>query len=191
MCSCNKSKPRAVATASKTEGAVRSREIRAPRATVVVAPIPEIATVDTSVWGAPLWLVLHVAAQNSSVALIPTWRNLLAALRKDIPCPECRTHYNAWYTSHPLAFTTVSSGGRFKLINTRGRKTSIAPLIQWLVDLHADVNLRTDKPRWDASQLPIVYGRDRVASAKEALATLKDVIGNDAWNAADAILRAL
>jgi hypothetical protein len=151
---------------------------------------PPIETVDTSVWGAPLWLVLHVIAQNSAVSAIPTWRSLLAALRTDLPCPDCRAHYGAWYTSRPPSFhvsTPVVS--RLRLMPRNNTAPSTAPLIKWLTELHNNVNLRTGRSAWNGAA--DVYGRQRIPEARVALDGLQGTIGPAAWRDADALLRSL
>jgi len=180
MCSCNKARrpPPSAAPAAVGRPAPRTA---LPSVAVTVAPPPDITipTVDTSVWGAALWRVLHtasVATKYSKQARL--WRELLAALRTGIPCPECSAHYNAWHASHGIRFTITRDGIR-------------KPVLRWVLDLHNDVNARTGSSSgaWTEKQVMDTY-RD-LEGARAALASLQGVIGDAAWAAATALLNSL
>lgn len=187
MCGCNKAKrapAAAPAVAPAAAGRLAPRVAIAPAYSVASASasapeVPSLPTVDTSVWGATLWRVLHTA----SVAIkgrqhVRPWRTLIDALRKGLPCPDCSAHYNEWVSRHGLRFGIVKDGIR-------------GPIVRWVLDLHNDVNRRTGSPfgSWSVKQVMDTY-RD-LAAAKADLLTLQGIIGPKAYEAATALLESL
>ena len=144
---------------------------------VLAPPAPSLPVVDTSIWGPPLWTVLHIAAQYG-----PTrggqanWMSLLKALRTGIPCPDCAGHYNAWINSHPIRASLIP-----------GQTFDIG---KWILDLHNDVNKRTGKPTWSMAQVVATYS-NRIANAKESAAFLQGKIGNQAFHAIMTLLNTM
>lgn len=168
MCGCNK---RIYAT---------NIEVRSRRATLTtVATATVLPTVDASIWGPPLWKVLHIAAQATvSMGMRSQWSAILNALLTGLPCPECTYHYVEWFQTHPL---------RFGLIPTRYSRQ----VVIWLLNLHNAINARTGGSSWTVSHVEAVYGGNRLQEAKEALATLQGVIGQPAWDALHSLLMSL
>ena len=190
MCGCNKAK-RAAAPLSAPLAlpALRPRVRVAGSAVAASQPIEPIeptepvyppialATVDTSVWGAPLWRVLHTASVfTKGRSHIGHWRKLLAALTAGLPCPECSSHYNSWYNRTPLRINILGNGTQGVIIN-------------WVLGLHNDVNRRAGRAQWSADQVRWTY-RD-LGAAKAALASLQGIIGDGAYRAAAALLASL
>lgn len=177
MCNCMKNRVAAPAPAAAPRSApINIQQIRA-RAISEPPPNP----VDTSVWGANLWRVLHIAAHLSkSRNSIPLWRKVLEALRTGLPCPDCSAHYNAWYRAHPLKYSLIPIGGK-------------GPIIHWILNLHNAVNERTGKAKWTIEQAKEEHGAPGlIEAAKHILAnSLNGVIGSSAYSALDALLRAL
>jgi hypothetical protein len=179
MCGCNKA--RRPAAPSVAPVAVGRPAPRTALPSAAAAPPPDISipTVDTSVWGAALWLVLHTA----SVAVkdrqhVRPWRTLIDALKTGIPCPDCSAHYNTWVSRHGLRFGIMRGGIR-------------GPIVRWVLDLHNDVNRRTGSPfgSWSVGQVMAAY--QNLAEAQATLASLQGVIGPQAYEAAMALLRSL
>lgn len=178
MCNCNKAKRPPPSAAPAAVGRP-APQVQATALSVVAPLEPSIPTVDTSVWGSSLWLVLHTASvATGSRQHIQLWRNLIAALKTGIPCPDCSAHYNAWVSQHGLRFSMIGHGIR-------------TPIIRWILDLHNDVNARTGSPSgaWTVKQVTDTY-RDLPAAAA-ALASLQGIIGDGAWAAASALLNSL
>jgi hypothetical protein len=173
MCGCNQR----IYTANL---GVRSHRatLKATVPTTVVAAV-SLPTVHTSIWGPPLWKVLHIAAQATVfMGMRSQWGAILNALLTGLPCPECTSHYVEWYRTHPL---------RFGLIPTRyGRQ-----VVLWLLNLHNAINVRAGGRSWTVSHLDAAYGGNRLQEAKNALATLQGVIGQPAWDALHALLKTL
>jgi hypothetical protein len=149
-----------------------------------VEPPPiSIPTVDTSIWGAPLWFVLHTATVFTwSRRHIQPWRSLLVALKTGLPCPDCSMHYNAWFASHAIRFSMIGDGIR-------------GPLLRWILALHNDVNGRIGlQGPWTTAQVMATYAGDKttkIAAAVAALQGLQGVIGAEAYAAALALLNSL
>jgi Erv1 / Alr family len=179
MCNCNKARRPAAAPSAAPAAVGRPAPSVAVTAAATPPPAITIPTVDTSVWGAALWLVLHTA----SVAVkdrqhVRPWRTLIDALKTGIPCPDCSAHYNAWVSRHGLRFSILRGGIR-------------EPIVRWILDLHNDVNRRTGSPSgaWSVKQVMDTY--QDLAAARAALASLQGVIGDAAWAAATALLNSL
>jgi hypothetical protein len=160
MCSCNRAKQ------------ALKNNIRpgapAPRA---VPSAPSIPTIDTSVWGPSTWIALHIASVFSSQNL-PLWKELLAALQEDIPCPDCRAHYSRWIQSHPFR-----PSGMLPIRRMMGQRPAPPKIIPWLLHLHNDVNSRTGLPPWNEHQLMTRYGGDRASRIVEGRTSLESVSG--------------
>lgn len=161
--------------------AMRPAARAAPAPPPAAAPPPIlIPTVDTSIWGPPLWRILHIASVlTKSKQQIPLWRSVLAALKTGLPCPDCSAHYNAWVGSHGLRFSMYKNGIQ-------------NPIVQWILDLHNNVNQRQDPPTptWSIEQVLQTYQ----LPASEAIATLQTldgVIGAGAYAAILAVLNSL
>ena len=175
MCGCNKFKSAKHADAPKRPTAPRAAP--APAAAPITFSQPPLETVDTSVWGAPLWRILHIAAQASGGrTILPLWRNLLETMKTGLPCPDCSGHYNAWYNSHPLRFGLIP-------------RSFQGPIVRWILDLHNDVNRRLGRPSWTVAQVATYAGQ--VGTARTLADSLRGVIGPNVSAAIDALLRVL
>ena len=173
MCGCNKNKTAntAVLPASRSfPSASRS----------AVAPVAEsLPIVDTSIWGPPLWKVLHIAAHATiTKGRQSQWKLILNTLLTDLPCPDCTAHYISWYRTHPIGISLFP--------NRNNRQ-----IVIWLLNLHNDINIRTGRPVWNAAQLDATYGGDQIQVAKDTLATLQGIIGQNAWNSLNTLLHSL
>jgi len=182
MCSCNKAKraPRAAPSGAPSGDPPGARI--APFS--AVSAEPELPTVDTSVWGALLWKVLHTASVfTSSARQTKMMKALLSALLTGLPCPDCSAHYNAWYNSHPLRYPII--GSRISLPVAYRTNT-----IRWILALHNDVNARIGRGgSWSLEQVVAAYSSK--ADALAALTSLQGIIGPGAYAAASALLQSL
>jgi len=126
-----------------------------------------------------MWKVLHIAAQATITKGRQTqWKLILNTLLTGLPCPDCTAHYTAWYRAHPFGITL------FPKRNSR-------QIVTWLLDLHNDVNQRTGRPVWNAAQLDAAYSGNLLQDAKETLATLQGVVGQNTWTALNTLLNSL
>ena len=86
------------------------------------------------VWGAAAWRFLHCVTLTYPQR--PSWRarqdmkDFLHSLGPILPCRLCRTHYQSFLRQHPVDSAL------------KNRVT----LVQWMMDLHNEVNRRLDKP---------------------------------------------
>lgn len=175
MCGCNRAQQAAQNRSSGGGGGgLGSRNVPS-------APsIPTIQTVDTSVWGPPTWIALHIASIASSQNL-SLWKELLDALQNDIPCPDCRAHYSGWLQSHP--FRTKNS--MLPIRRMIGNRTSASPkIIPWLLNLHNDVNSRLDPPTptWDEQQVMERYGGSRLDEGRDSLESVRGILGQTSFD---------
>ena len=198
MCSCNRGRGSGSGPGPSvvTHTALRPAARTAPKPATAAQqqqqqsrPVPPapLPTVDTSVWGALLWKVLHTASVfTKTTAHIPLWRNLIKALKTGLPCPDCSAHYNAWVASQSIHFSIIGDGIR-------------TSAIQWVLALHNNVNGRQNPPvaPWKVKQVIAAYEgipaekAARIAAAVTALQSLHGVIGPSAFDAAMALLKSL
>lgn len=145
----------------------------------IVAVAPTLPTVDTSIWGPPLWTVLH------TLSLVATdrklWINIANALKSDLPCPDCSEHYNIWARSNPLRFPIAPPPRQPfipRFIKTRPPVT-LPPISDttgtWILELHNNVNIRRGLGTWSHDQCKGKY--QQIHAAREALKSLDGVIG--------------
>lgn len=184
MCGCNKAK-------------VTPRPAAVARASVVL--VPTLATVDTSVWGASLWNVLHAAAELSDG---PQWNAILSDMTTGLPCPDCSAHYNAWYKGQfppPAPQRAMYRPGPF--MNRRRQQPVSNPVIRPLpiktriLALHNEVNQRLGKSVWTEEQLTALYSvgerKEWITYAISTLQTLNGIIGTQLYNTLLAFLQSL
>lgn len=86
------------------------------------------------IWGHNLWTILHSSAERigtSSVKLpreeLRIWTGVLSSLRHSLPCPVCKKHFTAYFSTTP-----------FKTFNREFIRI-------WLYNLHCQINDRTGK----------------------------------------------
>jgi hypothetical protein len=162
MCSCN-----------------QKRVTVANTVTQRMASAVPLKTVDTSIWGPPLWLVLHTLSFSATDRNI--WLGIFNALKTGLPCPDCSKHYNDWARSNPLQFP-ISPPPRQPFIPKFLKTPSpislppvSATVSRWIVLLHNSVSARRGVPLWSVEQCRTEY-KDMNA-ARKALASLNGQIG--------------
>jgi len=194
MCGCNKNKqllattarpppaPRAPAASRIVSRAQPVRTVQA----ITPAPVVDLTSyppnADTSVWGAALWSVLHICAMFTGTGRhISLWKNVTKALRIGIPCDECRGHYQGWHDKNPIKFKIM-----FGNIHNDA--------VKWVATLHNQVNARIGKPQWTRDQVKVTYSGNRsakLAEARGALTSIKEVLGGDLYTALDQLILTL
>lgn len=94
--------------------------------------------ISPSQWGPPIWKCIHYVAlgypNEPTDDIKISYIIFLTALKDVIPCKICSTHYEEYLNKFPLDDNVMSS------------KTT---LFNWTVDLHNDVNIRSNKPTFD------------------------------------------
>jgi hypothetical protein len=95
-------------------------------------------------------MILHSATERigtKSLNRLPQeesriWINLLSTLRYSLPCPLCKKHYTAYYTSYPIPLFTKEI------------------IREWIYNLHTQVNNQTGKPNTiTIEQIPEIYSK--------------------------------
>jgi hypothetical protein len=193
MCGCNKKPTPSYAPAAGPVASTR-------------AIIPALPTVDTAIWGPPLWSALHRAAHfGSDDRFSSNWSSVFSAMNSGLPCPDCTAHYNAWFLSQfpppPPQARSMYRPMAMMMRGRRGVQTQAVtpppvpvPAQTRLLNLHNDINQRTGKPVWDLQQVIDTYGGDKtsqVAVAVAALQSLQGVIGAGLYDTLMALLQTL
>ena len=102
------------------------------------------------IWGPHLWMILHSSAERigtKNLNRLPQeesrlWINLLGSLRYSLPCPLCKKHYTAYFSTVPIISITQ--------LFIRG----------WLYNLHNQVNNQTGKPNTiSIEDIPEIYSK--------------------------------
>lgn len=136
--------------------------------TVTPRSIPIEVSHDTALWGPTLWRILHTLAEFSDrYDIVIYWSEIINdIMRSALPCPECRGHYVAWVSSHPL----ILMDG----ITTANLRSTVR---LWLLDLHNQVNTTksTPTPTWTETQLTPTYGGDRTSRIGEVYGLLDSI----------------
>uniref|UniRef100_A0A6C0LVG6 thiol oxidase n=1 Tax=viral metagenome TaxID=1070528 RepID=A0A6C0LVG6_9ZZZZ len=101
----------------------------------------ETSQVSIEIWGNALWNAIHSLSFSHPVACEDTcnkkqgMHDFLKSLKQVIPCEECRGHYSAWFDEN------VKEGKNSAIFKSRDSLTTA------LVNLHNEVNTRTNKPQ--------------------------------------------
>jgi len=90
---------------------------------------------QTHQWGPALWMILHSSAERIGSIQVKylqheehrLWTGLLSSLRYSLPCPQCKKHYQEYYSNHPI------------------NEISYSFIRNWLFQLHNQVNSRNNK----------------------------------------------
>lgn len=101
---------------------------------------PLSRTSPTSTWGPLLWNAIHTQTwyDLSDGVLTECWSGFVDLLVEHLPCAECAGHLRKWIEERPF---------------------SAALAHQWFVDLHNQINVRQQKPEWNAADVGEHYGR--------------------------------
>jgi hypothetical protein len=163
------------ATEQKTQ-VVRRRHPNHPariivvRETITYTVQKPLEIVDTSVWGAHLWRILHVLSLFATTdAAKNAWMRLPAALDGALPCPECAQHYHDWIRANPLTTT----GGN--------------AICEWVLALHNQVNARKGIAPWTITQVGATYSGLTVADITASLTAVREKIGVGGLQALEAL----
>jgi hypothetical protein len=109
---------------------------------------------ETTVWGPPLWKVLHTLAECSDNS--PLWHDILTSMETLIPCPTCKAHFIEYRQQNPAP------------ADHQG-------IVDWFFILHNIVNARLNKPLYDAAGLPR-WGNDPRGDKASLLAGIAPII---------------
>ena len=98
---------------------------------------------EPKVWGPPAWRFLHLITfqypENPSDKDKKNYYIFFNSLKDVLPCPNCREHYSNHFKKHP--------------IQLESRKE----LIEWLIDIHNEVNLMLGKKTYSYDEVYELY----------------------------------
>ena len=100
---------------------------------------------DPIIWGPHLWFYMHTLSFNypekPNAENIENHLAFFENLKFTLPCENCRKHYIKFYENNKIDDSLVSR----------------QKLIEWVLDLHNDVNRRNNKPQWSLDKLKKYY----------------------------------
>jgi len=105
--------------------------------------------INPDIWGKHFWKTMHYLSMAYPEA--PTEqdkediKNFFTSISRVLPCAKCREHFKTNLKNYPLNDKTLSS-----------RKN----MINWVKDLHNEVNRRNDKKEWTYDEIIKEYGND-------------------------------
>ena len=86
---------------------------------------------EPNIWGPPAWLFLHSITfqypETPTFADKENYRVFFEKIQYVLPCPTCRAHYTENVNRNPI------------------RLNSRKELIEWLIDIHNEVNKKNGK----------------------------------------------
>jgi hypothetical protein len=148
----------------------RPRRLIIVRETITYTVQKPLEIVDTSVWGAHLWRILHVLSLFATTdAAKNAWMRLPAALDGALPCPECAQHYHDWIRANPLTTTGDNA------------------ICEWVLALHNQVNERKGVAPWNITQVGATYSGLTGADITASLTALRETIGVGGLQALEAL----
>src|SRR4051812_10795139 len=102
--------------------------------------------IDPKIWGPSSWKFMHYITigypENPNQQIKKSIYDFFISLKDLLPCQKCRYNFDYHLQRHPLTNDILSS--RNKLIN-------------WLIDIHNDINISTDKPVLTYDQVRDIY----------------------------------
>ena len=102
--------------------------------------------IDPKIWGPSSWKFMHYITigypENPSQEVKSSTYNFFTSLKNILPCEKCRYNFGYHLNNRPLTNEILSS--RNKLIN-------------WLIDIHNDVNIATGKSTLTYDQALTTY----------------------------------
>ena len=92
--------------------------------------------INPKLWGQSSWNFMHYITlgypDNPNNDVKTNTYNLFTSLKYMLPCEKCKYNYNIHISKHPLTNDILSSRNL---------------LIQWLIDIHNEVNVSLNKPQ--------------------------------------------
>ncbi len=100
---------------------------------------------EPKIWGPSAWIFLHSVTLNYPNNPTPQdkedYRIFFDSLQHILPCPTCKEHYAKNIRSNP--------------INLKDRTS----LINWLIDIHNQVNIYNSKPKLSYQEVYDIYDK--------------------------------
>jgi hypothetical protein len=116
--------------------------------------------INPNIWGGNLWRFMHYLTiaypENPSNADKENVKKFFASIGNILPCEKCRAHFALNIKNYPLTDSILEN--RYNLIN-------------WLKDIHNEVNIRNNKKTWTYQDIINEYENETV-SYKTEIATV-------------------
>lgn len=110
---------------------------------------------NKNIWGPSGWLFMHSISfqypENPTEEDKNNYRVFFESLKNTIPCPKCREHYSENLKQKPIQ------------LNSRDE------LIQWVIDIHNEVNEKNSKKIYSRQEVEKLYLSKYNYSIKENL----------------------
>ena len=98
---------------------------------------------NKNIWGPSGWLFMHSISfqypENPTEEDKNNYRLFFESLKNTIPCPKCREHYSENLKKKPIK------------LNSRDE------LIQWVIDIHNEVNEKNSKKIYSRKEVEKLY----------------------------------
>jgi hypothetical protein len=118
------------------------------------------------IWGNAGWTFMHFISfaypVNPSVSDKQRYRQFFESIQHVLPCPKCRVHFAKNMKKYDLNVALESRDG----------------LVQWVVDMHNEVNKVSGKPAWTKEQVIKYY--TEMAQAKQSTNWMTVAVGGGA-----------
>lgn len=105
---------------------------------------------NPNLWGNPTWTALHYITfaypDNPTDKEKYDMKQFFQSITNVLPCEKCRIHFAQNLTIHPLNDKVLSC--RYNLIN-------------WLRDVHNEVNIMNNKKTWSYDELMDYYSKNQ------------------------------
>ena len=106
--------------------------------------------INPLLWGPHSWKMMHYITMaypdDPSVEDKENIKNFFSSLKNVLPCENCRVHFELNLKKHPLNNNVLSC--KYNLIN-------------WLNDIHNEVNIRTGKKTYTYNELIKEYSNKK------------------------------
>jgi hypothetical protein len=102
---------------------------------------------DPTIWGPPLWYQMHMKTfafnpkKSDKQKIIQYFENI----KNNLPCENCKVHFANYLLKRPLKFYLNDKSG----------------LINWLIDMHNEVNARLGKKILSYNEARKIYEKPK------------------------------
>ena len=100
---------------------------------------------EPNIWGPPAWTFLHSVTflypENPTVVDKQNYYLFFKSLKNVLPCPNCQEHYSINFEKFPI------------------RLEKRDDLIEWLIDIHNEVNKMNQKREYSYEEVYDIYNK--------------------------------
>lgn len=117
--------------------------------------------INPNLWGPSMWKTLHYITisypNNPTDQDKQNMKTFFQSISNVLPCEKCRAHFAQHLTKYPLTDNVLSS--RYNLVN-------------WLINVHNEVNAMNNKRQWTYEQVMDYYAKDHIQDNCIEIATI-------------------